>query len=222
MTQQMPPEQPGQMTFPAQGSGAPEKKKSWFARHKVLTGLGGAIVLIIVISVAAGGGDKGSDEAGAGGASETTTTSENAPSEAEKPAASGAPGIGTAVESGGFAFTVISVEEAGAEVGGEYFQTAAQGRFVRVTVNVANIGDSPKYFFTNALTLVDEKGRSFNADTTATLYDQSNSDVWITEINPGNAIEGGIIFDLPADAVATTLKVSGGGFSGSEEINIAG
>lgn len=222
MTQQM-PEHPGQMSVPPPppaAPAAPAAKKSWFARHKVLTGLGGALVLIIIISVAAGAGRGGDDAAGT--SSEASAATEQTAEEAEKPAAPEKPGIGTAVESGTFSFTVLSVEEAGTEIGGEYFSTAAQGRFVRVTVNVANVGDKPKYFLTSALTVIDEQGRSFNADTTASLYDQANSDVWITEINPGNAIEGGVIFDLPADAVATTLKVSGGGFAGSEEISLVG
>lgn len=36
----------------------PPATENWFARHKVLTGLGAAIAVTIVIGVAAGGGDK--------------------------------------------------------------------------------------------------------------------------------------------------------------------
>lgn len=234
MTQQMPPEQPGQMPVPTQGqfqSPVPEKKKSWFARHKVLTGLGGALVLIIVISGAAGGGGKGSDDSGTAKAdSSNTETAAKDPAatetaskkEAPKPAEKSKPGVGTAVTSGDFEFTVVGVEEVGTSVGSEFLSETAQGRYVRLSVKVANVGTSPKLFLTDSLTIIDQQGRSFNADTTATLYDQSNADTWISEINPGNAIEGGVVFDLPADAVATTLKVSGGGFSGSEEISLAG
>lgn len=259
MTQQMPPGQPeqapvnpqapqqhAQAELPPQGQyapqsqfapqmPAPEKKRSWFARHKVLTGLGGALVLIIIISAAASGGNGGSDEADAAGSKSSETavqdpaaqdpaaeTSKPADKKASKPAEKSKPGLGTPVTSGGFEFTAVSIEEIGTTVGNEFLSENAQGRYVRVNVRVANVGDKPKYFFTNALTIVDQTGRSFNADTTATLYDQSNSDTWILEINPGNAIEGGIVFDLPADVVATTLKVSGGGFSGSEEISLAG
>lgn len=251
MTQQMPPEQPGQMPVPpqapqqyaqvppqgqyAQQPPAPEKK-SWFARHKVLTGLGGALVLIVIISIAASGGKGGSDEADANTTTATTETTETAAAdpaakesaqpepkkESPKPAEKSKPGLGTPVTSGGFEFTALSIEEIGTNVGNEFLSETAQGRYVRVNVKVANVGDKPKYFFTNALTIVDQQGRSFNADTTATLYDQSNADTWISEINPGNAIEGGVVFDLPVDVVATTLKVSGGGFSGSEEISLAG
>ncbi|MET9801474.1 hypothetical protein [Streptomyces sp. NPDC006368] len=38
--------------------GRPEKKRNWFARHKVLTGLG-AVVAVIAIASAAGAGDDG-------------------------------------------------------------------------------------------------------------------------------------------------------------------
>src|SRR5690625_5367307 len=35
-----------------------EPKKSWFARHKILTGIGAVIALIVVISAFSGGGDR--------------------------------------------------------------------------------------------------------------------------------------------------------------------
>src|SRR5699024_3688657 len=63
---------------PQQGHLPPleEPKKSWFARHKVLTGIGAVIALIVVASVFSGGGE---DDAPS--AAETTDASEDAATE---------------------------------------------------------------------------------------------------------------------------------------------
>ncbi|WFR72423.1 hypothetical protein P9209_29565 [Prescottella defluvii] len=53
----------------------PPARKSWFARHKILTGLGAVIVAIVAITAVSGGsGDRPSDAARAAGA--TTGTAE--------------------------------------------------------------------------------------------------------------------------------------------------
>ncbi|QIM17744.1 DUF4352 domain-containing protein [Leucobacter coleopterorum] len=191
--------------------------------------MGGALVLIIIISVAASGGNGGSDEADAAAKTSETSTqdskkaAEEPKKEESKPAEKAKPGIGTAVQSGDFEFTALGVEEAGTTVGNSISSATAQGRFVRVNVKVSNIGDASKMFLINGLAVIDEQGRSFSADTSAMLYSISNPDILSADtINPGNAIEGGVIFDMPADAVPTTLQVSDGGFSGSEEISLVG
>lgn len=66
---------------------APEPKKNWFARHKILTGVGGVVVLIAVIS-----GVSGTDEETPVGSSETPvatdTPSPDAKTETPSPAPS--------------------------------------------------------------------------------------------------------------------------------------
>ncbi|RLP75489.1 DUF4352 domain-containing protein [Mycetocola tolaasinivorans] len=193
----------------------PVKKRSWFARHKVLTVLGIVGAIIVVASVAAGGGSKGDGVV----AVKTPAAGEPAAQEsgAEEPAkeepAKEAPGkdlpaIGTPVTAGSMEFTVTGVEEAGASVGGQYLSATAQGRFVRVALSVKNVGNNPETFLVNYLKVEDSQGRSFNADSSATIYDTASADTWISEINPGNAVTGSVIFDLPADAELATLTVS--------------
>ena len=49
--------------FPAPGAGmgmpAPEPKRSWFARHKILTGIGAFIAVGMIASALNGGGGSG-------------------------------------------------------------------------------------------------------------------------------------------------------------------
>ncbi|GAA3483267.1 hypothetical protein [Streptomyces yanii] len=56
---------PGQPQQPYYGAPAgypggpipPQQKKSWFARHKVLTAVGGVFAFLVIVGIAAGGGD---------------------------------------------------------------------------------------------------------------------------------------------------------------------
>lgn len=204
-------------------------KRSWFARHKILTGLGVAVVVIGVIGAINGGG---SDGAGAGSAAsappaapaEEAQAGDPAPAQPESPAEPEAPsaGIGDTVTSGKLDVTVLSLEEVGATVGGQYLQETAQGRYVRIEARVANSGTDPKLFTINAFTILDEEGRKFNADSMATITADPEANTWVTEINPGNSVQGGVLFDLPEGAVPVTLEVSGGVFSGAEQISLQG
>ncbi|NMM32105.1 MAG: DUF4352 domain-containing protein [Cellulomonas sp.] len=67
----------------------PVKKRSWFARHKILTGLGAIVVFFVAVS-AANGGSKDAPAAGAATPTADVTQAAAAPSEAA-PAAAPAP-----------------------------------------------------------------------------------------------------------------------------------
>lgn len=132
---------------------------------------------------------------------------------AESPAASAAPtpdapGLNTPVAVGSFEFTVLAASPAGTTIGTSPLTKTAQGEFFRVDLNVANTGDSSATFLINYLKLKDADGKSYDADTTAGMYDGSDTTAWITGINPGNAVDGPVFFDLPAGVTPTTLLVS--------------
>ncbi|MEB4616522.1 DUF4352 domain-containing protein [Leucobacter sp. M11] len=219
---QPPAPQPPHDTAPA--------RRNWFARHKILTGVGAAVIALIAIAAINGGG---SGDAGAGSAapaSQPSAESADAAGATEAPAeepateeaAAELPGIGDTVTSGKLEVTVVSLEEVGTTVGGQYLQETAQGRYVRIEAKVANSGTDPKLFTISSFTIRDAEGRSFNADTMATITEDPEANTWATEINPGNSVQGGVLFDLPEGAVPTTLEVSGGVFSGAETISLLG
>jgi len=62
-----------------------KSQRSWFARHKILTGLGAFILLGIIISAASGGGGSGGDTTAGSDAGSTSDTEPDAPA-AEEPA----------------------------------------------------------------------------------------------------------------------------------------
>ncbi len=207
---------------------APPQQRSWFRRHKVLTALGGIVALVVVISLASKGGGTAtgaaaSQPAAAPGASQgaseasSPTPSEASASEAapEQPAAV----IGTAVRDGKFEFTVTQVETGVKRIGNDVLGQDAQGQFVLLHLTVTNIGTEAQYFDGSSQKLHDAAGRTFSADTTAGIYlDQSNS--FLNQINPGNSVQGIVVFDVPADTVLTTAEVHDSAFSGGVTVTL--
>lgn len=215
------PPMPGQ----PYGQPAPAPKRSWFARHKVLTGLGAAVVLVIAIAIAGGGG--GDDEPTAGAptadapAADAPAAEEPAAEEpaAEQPAEPELPGIGATAADGKFSFVVTGVETGVPQVGGQYLTSDAQGQYVLVHLTVTNSGTEPQYLFASSQQATDTQGRTHSVDTTATLY-AGETDVWASQINPGNQISGTLVFDIPADATLETVTLHDSPFSGGVQIRL--
>ncbi|WP_051752373.1 DUF4352 domain-containing protein [Streptosporangium amethystogenes] len=152
----------------------------------------GAAVLagLVVIGGLLGGGDKdGGDPA----SSADTTVAEAAPAERKnKPA-----GLGDTVKDGKFAFKVTKVEKGVERVGGEYLGSDAQGQYVLVHVTVKNIGDESQLFSDSSQKLIDTKGRQYDPDSGAAALGLKNSNAFLNTINPGNAVNGILLFDVP-------------------------
>jgi len=229
------PAQPGQPPYGAQPPAEPTPpRKSWFARHKVLTGLGVVVLLVIIGANLGGGGDDEPTTPAAvadtgatdGGSGDSGAEAEVAPAPAEEQPAEepvveeAAPGVGTAVRDGKFEFTVTSVETGVATVGDEYLNEQAQGQFVLVHVTVTNIGDAAQMFDGSSQKLVDTAGREHSADSSAAIY-LGDSNSFLTDINPGNSVEGTVVFDIPADAVPATISLHDSFFSGGVEVALA-
>lgn len=220
--------QPPQGSYPPAGPGAPgapgpAPKRSWFARHKVLTGVG-AVVLVAIIASALGG--RGSDEPAAAGtdsgASSASSSADDASSsahasESSEPAA--APAIGTPVRDGAFEFTVAGVEPGVEHLGSDAFGVDAQGQFLLVHLTVTNIGDQAQYFDGSSQKLTDIQGRTHSADGSAAIYlDDSHS--FLNQINPGNTVEGIVVFDVPKDAVPASIELHDSAWSGGVSVTL--
>ena len=225
-----------------------EPKKSWFARHKILTGIGAVIALIVVINVFSGGGDddapsaaessaatgdagaESSDAAGPedgdaedGAAAEADdAAADDAEQEGEAPpekdAADGF-GIGDVAQDGKFEFVVTEVETGVEQVGSEYLNETAQGQFVLVHLEVTNVGDKAQTLFDSSQHLIDTDGREHSADSSAGIYIENNK-VLLNEINPGNTLSGVLVFDIPADATPASVELHDSMFSGGVSISL--
>lgn len=201
-------------------SDATEKaRRSWFARHKVLTGVGAVVAVIIVASAASGGGDDEAptDDAVAGSAPVVEAPPAAEPAEPvvpePQPAPVAAAGLNTPVRDGKFEFVVTGVRCGETTLGDEYLNTTAQGQFCLVDVSVTNIGDEAQYFFADNQTLLNAEGQEYSADSSASIY-LDNAEGMMSEINPGNSIAGTVVFDVPVGMAPTSIDLHDSLFSG--------
>lgn len=212
--------QPG---YPPAPPAPQPKQQSWFARHKILTGLL-AIVLLGIVIGAMGGGSEGGTSTANPPAAVADGQGDAAPAEADAAPAPPAPApaaatVGTPVRDGNFEFTVTKVQPGVASVGTDMFGEKAQGQFLLVHVTVSNIGTEPQALMDSVQKVYDAQGRTFSPDSTAGLYLEDN-EVLFTEVNPGNTVKGVLVFDMPKDAAPASIELHDSAFSGGVSVTL--
>jgi hypothetical protein len=206
-------QQPG---YPPAPPAPQPKQQSWFARHKILTGLL-AIVLLGIVIGAMGGGDQAAGPAAQAPAQAPAAQAPDAPAAADSAPKPSVVTVGTPVRDGNFEFTVTKVQSGVASVGSDFLSEKAQGQFALVHVTVTNIGAEAQLLTDSAQTVFDAKGRKFSADTAAAIYLEDN-DVFLNEINPGNTVKGILVFDMPKDAKPASIELHDSAFSGGVSV----
>jgi len=189
---------------------AATSKKNWFARHKILTTIGVLIVLAIIGS--ASSGNKGT---------QTASTSGSNSSQPKNQATTAK--LNEVANDGKFAFTVTSVECGKTSVGtNQYLQKQAQGQFCLLNVSIKNIGDQAQSLFSGNQYLYDAQNHKYSADDQATLYagPSGSTNTWYNDINPGNAVSGTIVFDVPKDVTPATAELHDSAFSHGVKVNL--
>ncbi|TPW94962.1 DUF4352 domain-containing protein [Mycolicibacterium fortuitum] len=140
-----------------------------------------------------------------------------APTKADAPTAR----LNTAVRDGKFEFVVKTVQPGLAEVGDNpYLREKAQGQFVIVTLSVQNIGDRAQGFSPSNQKLIDTQGRSFESDSSAQIaLGDSDIPVW-DDINPGNAVDVSLVYDMPIGAAPARIELHDSMFSGGVTVEL--
>lgn len=211
---------------PAPPTPAPQKR-NWFARHKILTGLAG-LVAVVVVATAATSSSGSSDPEPAAATSATGTTAAAAKTAATSPAAKEstgkqkkdtAPGIGDPVKSGDLQFTVTKVVRDRTKVGQEYLTETAQGRYTLVYVTVRNVGDDSETLLDDDQKIKDTDNKTYSPDSTAEIS-MKNNDVFFEQINPGNAVDGVLVYDMPVGVRATAIDFNGGLFEDAKTVQL--
>ena len=79
----------------------------------------------------------------------------------------------------------------------------------------------PQSLFSDNQYLFNASGQKYSADSTATTYAApEDSDTWYSEINPGNSVEGAIVFDIPKDQTPTSAELHDSAFSDGIKVNL--
>ena len=188
---------------------APEQKRNWFARHKILTVILAIVVLGVLIRLVGGSSSETPTPAPAG----SSVSEEAAPA---APAESTQPGIGVPVRDGKFEFVVTAIAPPVATVGSEYLTQTAQGEFVQVTMSVRNIGDRAQSLDASSQKLLDADGKQYSVDSLATAY--LDEGIGYEQINPGNALDTTVVFDVPVGTVPAEIELHDSAFSGGTTV----
>jgi hypothetical protein len=193
-----------------------KKKKPIYKRVWFLI-LAAIVVIVALKSIAGGGGDSssaGTATTGTAAAGNSATTKA-----ADAPAAKIA-GIGTAVRDGKFEFTVSGVDCSRTSIGtSQYAKKKAQGVFCIVSMHVSNVGKEAQYFDASGQKALDAQGREFSADSGAAVYlDDANS--FLEQLNPGSAVDGQLVYDVPTGTKLTQIELHDSAFSGGVKVNL--
>jgi hypothetical protein len=176
---------------PARGGAPPGGR-----RGRRLLGVGAVLVALLVLGSLLDGRDRPAGRDRAGGR--------------ERAAASA--GLGKPARDGQFEFVVRSVRCGLRGVGPELVRQTPQGRFCLVAVRVANVGTEARDFAAGQQRLFGADGRRHSVDTTATAANGSPR-LLHSQINPGNRIQGTLVFDVPAGMRPARIELHDSPFS---------
>ena len=170
----------------------PRQGSSW--RRWLLIGGGGCLLLLFILLVGfAGCLAAFSGSGGEGGNGSGEPTPENIREQAVP--------IGEPVEAGDATWTVTSASEATAIRSIEGRKT---GNFVIVDLTFTNNSNESMVVDSNSLAILDDKGRTFEPDTDATV--PMDRDLFLEEVNPSLTQEGRVVFEVAPDAKALILR----------------
>ncbi|WP_433436009.1 DUF4352 domain-containing protein [Nonomuraea sp. CA-141351] len=190
----------------------------------VLVLFGGCAAIVAALGSSSGGGSRSTTVAVDDNQSEQAPTekpAEQAPTEepAEEPAKKAEQArIGSKVRDGKFEFTVTKMDKQ-ARVGDEFLGTDAQGVFLLVHVTVENIGNEAQAF-TSAAQKLHADGKEYEADAGAAIYLKDSKSLY-EKINPGNSVQGVVLFDIPKDLNPETIELHDSIFSGGVRVSLS-
>lgn len=192
--------------------------RPWFKKKRFIIPLGLLVLLVLGSALTASDDTETTDAASPGADDEAQGTDDEAQGaeEGDEPEVTG---IGTPARDGKFEFTVNGFRCGETTVGEEFFEEEAQGQFCLLDVRVQNIGDQSQFLSADAQYLFD-KDAQYSASSEATFTMDPDGNTLFEEINPGNAVEGTIVFDVPQGAQITRAELHDSPFSGGVVVNL--
>ena len=97
----------------------------------------------------------------------------------------------------------------------------ASGQFCVVSLSVKNIGDEGQTFADSFQKALGPDGTVYRAHTGAGVVANEGGEAVWNVINPGNAVTGKIVFDIPPKAEITSLEFHDSPLSGGVAVAVA-
>jgi hypothetical protein len=129
-------------------------------------------------------------------------------------------GLNQPARDGKFEFTVTKLECGIDQIGDTLLNKKAQGQFCKVHVTVKNIGNEARTFDASNQYAYNAAGQKYDADGAAGLYLGDDGKAFLEQINPGNSVNGIVVFDVPKDAKIAKVELHDSGFSGGVVVNV--
>ncbi|MEV0974972.1 DUF4352 domain-containing protein [Microtetraspora glauca] len=193
------------------------QKKGGGCLKALLIGAAVFVGLVIIGAVLSRGGDASGDTRLSLSQDRTTEDSGDSSrgsgddAHTRKPAL---PHLGDVVKDGKFAFKVTKIEKGLSQVGEGFLVSKAQGQYVLIHLTVKNIGDEAQMFTDSAQKLIDAKGRQLDTDSGAAALALKDSNAFLNNINPGNSVQGILLFDVPKNITLKAVELHDSVFSG--------
>jgi Protein kinase domain/Domain of unknown function (DUF4352) len=137
----------------------------------------------------------------------------------DRPGASGPAGLGDPVRDGQFEFVVRSVDCGARSVGGGIGRKQALGQFCLVALRVENSGTEGRTFGGGHQYLFDDAGKRHDPDLDATVR-RGDGHLWSTHLNPGQRLEGTLVYDVPDPVAMARVEVHDAPFSGGATVEL--
>jgi eukaryotic-like serine/threonine-protein kinase len=130
-------------------------------------------------------------------------------------------GLGDPVRDGQFEFVVRSVDCGARSVGEELGRRRALGQFCMVGLRVENTGGEGRTFGGGQQYLFDDLGKRHDPDLDAT-FRHGDGQLLSTHLNPGQRLEGTLVYDVPDPVGLARVELHDGPFSGGVSVELGG
>ncbi len=141
--------------------------------------------------------DKGTSDTNASNASDVADVAETDTNDAVTIAK-----IGDTLNVGDVSYVVVSVESA-SQVGSEYLNSTANGIYLVVTLSITN-HSSESLTISDTFFKIQLGDKTFDADSTASLYADSENSFLYESLNPDLTMTGTVVFDV-SEEVASSM-----------------
>jgi hypothetical protein len=179
--------------------------------RNILLAIVGVIIVLAIIGSLSGGESTDTTQPASTAASSPDT-------KASKSAAEADPAIGDRARDGKFEFIVNRVRCGVRSVGGQYLNKTAQGQYCLISVRVRNIGNEQRTFEQSSQYLYDSAGSKYETDEAGLYLDDSKS--FLEEINPGNGVNGTLVYDVPKSFKPAKIELHDSAFSGGVTVSL--
>ncbi|MFC7276769.1 DUF4352 domain-containing protein [Paractinoplanes rhizophilus] len=180
--------------------------------------IAGGVALVVALGCGAASGGKDAADTEAAQAATTAPTKEATGKPKTKQDKT--PGLNQPARDGKFEFTVTRVKCGATKVGSSLLGEKAQGQYCLITLRVKNIGKEAQAFADSAQKAYDAKKVEYSADSGAGIYVNEDNQVLFQDINPGNAVTGTLVFDVPKGTKLTSLELHDSVFSGGVAVKL--